>query len=538
MTRSLLLAAALLPSPAASAQDGIQSAGQQPVSAVEQEAEKPAPQLLRLEQALTQAQEDKRQGRIEEKRYQEFLAKFRTDLGGALARVKPTPANTSLHARILSGLGDSDQALAALSPALEHDPDNPVLRVGLGHIHYDKKDYSAALAQADAVLKRDPANKDALALKFISQGRISPGGATPSASAQGIAGGASDGAVAVTEQFRPPRAQDSPKVQALVPRIRDARGGGDMHTAMGLAQELMRTEPASEYTQEIYRIVAKDYATWQEVSRIKEATGHILSAKAALKAGRGEEALAWAAKSVQANPDSVTLEFEKKVRKIVGDFGAGKKNSAPKGGGIPLWPIFPAFGLGAAYAVAKSRKTVESEEGFNENDRPQPGELQRFVAGVILSGAAGAGLYMGGAYAISAAAPAVARFMAGPGQQAVRLAQSEAGSINPNEAAKTVERGVQLFEIHPRVIQQLADPRLGSLSGKLTAPDLLRLANAPAAQRVFDARSGNINIIQEVNGVLLRITVPRDAMKIISVGPIRPNQVTNRLSSGDFISLP
>lgn len=439
MIRSFLLTAALLHSPSAFAQ------GFQPTERkhVEQESEKPAAQLVLLDQELTKT--EKGQGRIDEKRYQKLLAKFRADLEAAMARVKPTPPNAALHARILSRLGDSDQALAALSPALDRDPDNPALRVGLGHIHYDKKDYPAALAEANAVLARDPANKDALALKYSSEGRIAPGGAAPGAAAQAVAGGVSDGAVAVTEQFRAPRAQDSPKVQALVPKIRDARGSGDMRTAMSLTQELMRTEPASEYTQEIYRIVAKDYASWQQVERIKEATGYILSAKAALKAGRGDEALAWADRAVQANPDPVALEFERKVREIVGDSGAGKKSSEPKGGGVPLWPLFPAFGLGAAaYAVTKSRRTVESEDGFNEDDRPQPGELQRFVAGSILAGLAGAGLYFGGAYAVSAAAPALTRFMAGPGQQAVRLAQSEAGAINPRSIAGAKETAPQV----------------------------------------------------------------------------------------------
>ena len=161
---------------------------------VERESEEPAPQLVLLDQTLTKTQKDKVEGRIDEKRYHEFMTKFRADLDTAMARVKPTSANAALHARILSRLGDSEQALAALGPALDRDPDNPALRVGLGHLHYDKKEYAAALAGADAVLARDPANKDALVLKYISEGRIMPGGAAPSAAAQGIAGGVSDGA--------------------------------------------------------------------------------------------------------------------------------------------------------------------------------------------------------------------------------------------------------------------------------------------------------------------------------------------------------
>lgn len=75
------------------------------------------------------------------------------------------------------------------------------------------------------------------------------------------------------------------------------------------------------------------------------------------------------------------------------------------------------------------------------------------------------------------------------------------------------------MDIHPRVFQQLNDERLGSLTGKLNVDDLLRLANNPSAQRFLDTRSNNINIIQEVEGRLLRITLSGDSQRIISVGP-------------------
>jgi len=79
---------------------------------------------------------------------------------------------------------------------------------------------------------------------------------------------------------------------------------------------------------------------------------------------------------------------------------------------------------------------------------------------------------------------------------------------------------------------------MGTLAGKLTADDLQRLANNPAALRVLDARTGNINVIQDVGGQLVRITVPSDAMKIISVGPIQTRNITNSLERGDFVRLP
>lgn len=435
MIKSLLLAAAFLPSPPSFAQDATQPTERQIEPTVEQDAEKPAPQLLSLDLLLAQTQEDKQRDLIDEKRYQEFLKKFRADLEAAMARVEPTPANTAQHARILSRLGDSEQALGALGPALEQDPANPALRAALGQIRFDQKDYPAALAEANAVLELDPANKGALALKHFSEGRIGPGGAASSAVAQGIPGGAA------IEQFRAPLAKDSPKVQALVPSIRDARSSGDMRTAMSLAQELMRAEPASEYAQEIYRIVAKDHARWQ---RVQATIGYINSAKAALTAGRGDEASAWANKAVQTDPAPAVLKFAEDVRKIVGE---GKieetpqKPKAPKDDGIPLWPMLPIAGLGAAaYAVAKSRRTVESEDGFDEENRPLYGRLQQFVAGAILAGIAGAGVYFVGAATI----PVALRYLAGPGQHTTRLLQSEAGAINPGEQ-KAVNEVPKMF---------------------------------------------------------------------------------------------
>jgi filamentous hemagglutinin len=91
--------------------------------------------------------------------------------------------------------------------------------------------------------------------------------------------------------------------------------------------------------------------------------------------------------------------------------------------------------------------------------------------------------------------------------------------------------------VAPRVAGQLADSRLGKLAGKLTGDRLQQLVNNPAAQRFLDASSGHINVIQEVDGVLLRITTPRDAFRIISVGPIRPNGLANGIASGRFVPL-
>ncbi|MCV4291164.1 DUF637 domain-containing protein [Pseudomonas capsici] len=119
------------------------------------------------------------------------------------------------------------------------------------------------------------------------------------------------------------------------------------------------------------------------------------------------------------------------------------------------------------------------------------------------------------------------------------------GTQAANDASFTGARGAgeiagsaKNFSIADRVFGQLNDPRMGQLAGKLDADALQKLANNPSASRFMDARTGNINVIQEVEGKLIRITVPRDEMKIISVGPIRPNQVKNLLGKGDFVPLP
>lgn len=93
------------------------------------------------------------------------------------------------------------------------------------------------------------------------------------------------------------------------------------------------------------------------------------------------------------------------------------------------------------------------------------------------------------------------------------------------------------FGVADRVAGQLDDVRLGSLRGQLGPDDLQRLVNAPGAQRYYDTATGNINVIQQVDDVLLRITTASDEFKIISVGPIRPNQVTNGVTNGRFVPI-
>ncbi len=95
----------------------------------------------------------------------------------------------------------------------------------------------------------------------------------------------------------------------------------------------------------------------------------------------------------------------------------------------------------------------------------------------------------------------------------------------------------EIFDLAPRVEQQLVDPRMGSLAGKLDKSSLNELAGNPNAQLLYDVGTGNINIINNVDGKLLRITTPRDSFKIISVGPIQERNVINSIKSGRFIPI-
>lgn len=411
-------------------------------SGLAQAAGSPAPELVRLDRSLARAQEDKAQGRVDAGGYQEFLTLFRSDLEATISRVEPTGENTILHSRILSRLGDAKEAAAVLAPALERNPDDSAVRTALSQARYDQKDYPAALAEADAVLARDPSNKDALALKHSSEGRITPGGGDRRVGASVTAGGNTPDDAAV--RAGSPVEAGSPEARALVSKIRDARAGGDMRAALELARELMRTDPTAEYAQNIYRGAVSDFA----------------------RARRGSEAVG----------DLVS----------VGGTDSRKEEApSPRGGGIPLWPLLPAAGLGAAaYAVNKSRKTVESEDGFNEDDRPQPGELQRFVAGSILAGLAGAGLYLGGAMVIGAAMPLATRLMAGPGPQAVRLGRATPLS---NEVPKMLVRVIPLKDGQgtPPMLGRAGDPHVfvtaaEDISGISPGQIAARLGIAPA----------------------------------------------------------
>ncbi|MBF0366487.1 MAG: RHS repeat-associated core domain-containing protein [Oligoflexia bacterium] len=96
------------------------------------------------------------------------------------------------------------------------------------------------------------------------------------------------------------------------------------------------------------------------------------------------------------------------------------------------------------------------------------------------------------------------------------------------------ESSIPKFELHPRVTSQLNDPRMGSLAGKLDESKINTLLNSPTARRLMDNESGYINVVQKVEDRLIRMTVPRDEFKVISVGPIKENGIINGIEKGRF----
>lgn len=143
-----------------------------------------APELLKLEQKLTAEQDGRTGGSVSPEQYQAFLDDFRPELTATMSRVPPSSENTATHARILVLLGERDEAVVSLKHALKEAPGDSTLRLSLGHTNLEKKDFARALAEANEVLKADPDNKDAKALKYQSIGRVAPseGGSTTTSS--------------------------------------------------------------------------------------------------------------------------------------------------------------------------------------------------------------------------------------------------------------------------------------------------------------------------------------------------------------------
>ncbi len=418
--------------------------------------------MARLDQVLTLAQEAKQQDRLAPERYAEFLKQFRASLDEARAATPPSPVASALYARILARLGDPKQAMAILAPALDQDPENASLRVALGHVRFEEKNYPAAYAEAEAVLKREPKNKEALALKYFSKGRI-------------------DGTASVRGPLPASGLEEASLHQD--PRIAEAgRRALARKSAIGFTDKAMgrlKIKDPGEALRYLALAEAIDPGYADVPMQQGLAYADLKRHAAAVERFTQAEAL-WRARSTPQTDELAGLArqlHEREAAELIQSSKSAqpeatpqKRNRpSPKNDGVPLWPLFPAYGLGAvAFVVAKSRRTVESEDGFNEDDRPQPGKYQRLVAGSILAGLSGAALYLVGAYVVGTGAPLAAQFMAGPGKQAVQLAQSEVGAVNPSgilrignanlklsqhAVERISQRGLSLAEIESALVE-------------------------------------------------------------------------------------
>ena len=93
------------------------------------------------------------------------------------------------------------------------------------------------------------------------------------------------------------------------------------------------------------------------------------------------------------------------------------------------------------------------------------------------------------------------------------------------------------FGFAPRVIDQLKDPRLGSLAGKLSPDDVVILSHNPRANFIFDRKYNTINIIQPLNGIQFRATFLEEGWKCISVGRVREKQLLNSIKNKRYVPL-
>jgi Flp pilus assembly protein TadD len=388
----------------------------------------PAPQLVHLEQALTRAQQSRDKGELSPEKYGEFVSTFRAELDAVMARIPRTPENKGLHAQILARLGEQERgpALASLEQALAESPENPALLVSKGSILYEQKNYPAAAESARQAWEASGrTDRRAWTLLKMSEGRtagqISGAPVPPLKPAADF----------VRLEWSIPEKNDiSPRAMPFVQQTISARRKGDMAASLSAAQAAMRADPKSTAVQKLYGLVQADQA------RQAETTDNIRRAAESMQAGRGAEAIDWAQKAYDRSPGDDTFSILQDVRArtsaVAVESHADRPVDAPAHkGNVPLWPAGAGFGLGmAGYAVMRSRRTFESDDGFDEEHRPPYGKLQQFVAGATLAGLAGAGIYLAGAYAL----PVVVKSMVG-----ARWVRPESAAVNVRLQGATLE---------------------------------------------------------------------------------------------------
>lgn len=302
-----------------------------------------APQLARLDQALSLALEAKQEGRLTAERYDEFLKRFRVAFDEARAVTPPSPAAAALVARILARLGELGQAEAVLGPALEANPDDSGLLVALGHARFEAGDYPAALAQAETVLKRDPANKQAMALKRFSEGR-SKGATTGAASLPAV--GLEEASI-----LSDPR---------IVLAARDALA---RKSAIGYADEAIRRLKIDD-PQAALRYLAMAEAVDPGYADIPMQQGfahrQLREHAAAMERFARAETL-WRALGTPRADEAAAMARKlgaEQAEALAGEAASSEDAPNPQEHGMPLWPVGAALiavGLGVAVIIEKRR---------------------------------------------------------------------------------------------------------------------------------------------------------------------------------------
>lgn len=386
--------------------------------------ETPAPELHKLETALTTKQEAKKDGSVSPEQYQAFLGEFRPELADVMARLPPNPENTAAHARILVLLGEHAEAVASLNRALEERPSDNALRMSLGQTHLENKDYAGALAAANEVLKTDPTNKNALFLRNQSLGRTAPsiGGGPPTKEAAGAG-------------FTIPERSDiSPPAMAFVQQAAAARRQGDMAGTWKNMQAAMNADPKSTGVQKLYEFAKEDRSKHQETM------GYLSRSREAMDAGRGEEAVEWAQKAADRSGDPKIRGILEQAKLRSAEMArTPAKPTAPKGGS-PLLPLMVVLGLGGVgYGVVSSKSTWAAQESDTPaNEDPNSDRIQknrrRFKVAAVAA-AVGFGIVYGGPWLIGTAGPVIAKFVRDGGGSLQRVATSEAGALLPEENA-------------------------------------------------------------------------------------------------------
>jgi tetratricopeptide (TPR) repeat protein len=424
---------------------------------------KPAQQLIALERQLFEKQESRDKGTLPPDQYQAFVGRFRVELESAMSAIPPTPANKGLHAQLLSRLGTEERqaAIIGLTQALETSPDDPELLRAQAQISYESGDFPAAAEAAKRAWESSgQKDKAAWGLLKMSEGRVAAtGNSSPSPMK------AASASQPTTLDWTIPKNNDiSPKAMGFIRSAIAARGRGDMAATWSNAQAAMNTDPTSTAVQSFYSVVQGERTQRQETQAF------IQKAVAAMGAGNGEEAVAWARKAYERSPGDDTKAILEDVQRR----SAGLKTSTPdqapaRKGGMPLLPLMAAgAGLTALglYKVALSRGTSSSVEGLNPSPDVSPEQARRnYVNSAIVIGTpiVIAALVYGGPLAWRAIAPTATTALRGTQQSIQRVATSEAGALTTGASSRVPGFTAQESLIIDEARQILASPQFKQL---------------------------------------------------------------------------